>query len=200
MIDIATLTNKLIADKKKLLLAVLIVLVFLYVDFAYILKAQMQGFSATNKKVAKVSKDLDALNKDIKNMQIVKIKLADGEKKAVSKEKTILSENQITSLLQDIEGIEQKSGMEIVQMKHGTVTAGSAKKKGQVAAEPALGQLIPYDISLDINGDYHHLGAFINEIENAQVFVLVQGIKISPSVNDVTKQKISLTLKTYVKK
>ena len=53
---------------------------------------------------------------------------------------------------------------------------------------------------MDLSAGYHQLGKFINELENAQVFVIVQELKIEPQPGNYLKQKAALTLKTYVKK
>ncbi|MFA7283866.1 MAG: hypothetical protein WC066_04900, partial [Candidatus Omnitrophota bacterium] len=53
-------------------------------------------------------------------------------------------------------------------------------------------------IDLEMVGDYHSLGRFIQALEASPVFMEVQGMEISTQLPDYLKQKISLALRTYV--
>lgn len=68
-------------------------------------------------------------------------------------------------------------------------------KKGAAATD-----LSPNLIALDLICDYHSLGVFINELENAPKFMVVEELKISPYSESIFQQSVSLVIKTYVKK
>ena len=53
-------------------------------------------------------------------------------------------------------------------------------------------------ISLDLVGNYHNLGAFVNEIENARELMAVEGMKMEPDSMNYLQQKVNLILRAYV--
>jgi Tfp pilus assembly protein PilO len=184
--------DRLLLDKKKLLLVVIISLMVIILDISFVLKVQFAGLGRVAPKIAKLKGDLSSLNKGLQNMQDLTNKQAEEKSKNAVKLKKIISEGKITILLQDISETAKKDGIRISQMKYALDSSGPK----QVGSE----KLLPYLISLDLSSDYHTLGKFLNQLENGQIFVGVQDLRITPGDVDVLKQKVFVTLKTYVRK
>ena len=181
--------EQLVSDKKKLLLVGVISLIVIFIDISFVMKLQLAGLSAQGPKITKLKADMGKLNADLAKMQ--SIKNMDGKKQTgVVLLKKLISEGQITTLLQNISETAKKNGVRISQIRQAPEVV-SAKQ----ATSP-----IPYLISLDLTSDYHTIGRFLNQLENAEIFIAVQDIRITPSAENSVSQACAVTLKTYVKK
>ncbi|MCX5710138.1 MAG: type 4a pilus biogenesis protein PilO [Candidatus Omnitrophica bacterium] len=179
-------------DDKTMLAIVLCAAVFIYLDYSFILKAQTNAIKSISPKIARIKADLDNFNRDYAQMS--KMPPQALQEKKASNLKKIVEESDIASLLQDISDIANKNEIKINQLKPDKIVAGPKDKL------PGMDKLTPMTITLDMTGDYHQLGKFINALEYGPNFVAVQEIKISSQPTDFFKQKINLVLKTYVKK
>ena len=184
--------DRLVLDKKKLLFVVLISLAVIFLDISYLLKMQLAGLRKAGPKVSKLKNDLSNLNIGLQSMESLKNKEKAEKQTNAASLKKIISEGKITALLQDISETAKKNGIRISQIKH-AADPGGAK---QIGTE----KLLSYLISLDFICDYHTLGKFLNELENGQIFVSVQDLRITPGEQDAIKQKVYVGLRTYVRK
>lgn len=182
------LAHKFGLDKQKIALVIIISLLLLYADLNFILKAQRSGLSKSSAEVSKLKNDLGLLDAGLKNMEEVRAKQKVATK---SKAKKIIFESQLASLLQDISKIGKANNVKILQIK---------PSRDPAKASPAQASSSPVLISMDLICGYHNFGKFVNELENNQAFMSVEGFKIEPQAEDDLKQKITLALKTYVKK
>jgi len=179
-------------DDKTLLAVILFTAVFIYLDYSFILKAQVNALSSIQPKVSRIKADLDNFNRDYAAMS----KMPDKEAQAKKADnlKKVVEESDVASLLQDISDIANKADIKIIQLRPNKEALGAKDKI------PGLERLVPMTITLDMVGDYHQLGKFIHALEYGPNFVSVQEIRISSQPTDFFKQKINLVLKTYVKK
>jgi len=182
-------------DNKKLMLIVLISAVIFYIDFNFIFKAQIRVLGKSGTEVARLRKDLDNFKVDLKKMRDSESKQVLASQKPIFKVKSIISENQFSTLLQDISKIANNNDVRILQIKPSRMPAENQNSKVKASAN-----LNPFIINLDLSCGYHNLGKFINELENLPAFVSVRDIKIEPQDDNYVKQKVELTLITYVKK
>lgn len=180
------LLNKFGLDNKKIFLFMLLCLIMVYIDFAFITKLQLRSIGTARAKIIKLEKDLDSLNKDL-----VAIRQAKKEQIAVAETKKIISEEEIPSLLQDISNTANKYNVKIMQIKPFRDT----ETKEKLTSRRKL------LVTLDLLCGYHSLGSFINDLENAERFITVQEMKIvrSSSSSDYLYQNVNLVLRTYVK-
>jgi Tfp pilus assembly protein PilO len=183
------LVNKLALDQKKIILIIIMSVMFLYLDFNFIFKAQTAGLNKTTQELLKVKNDFKVFDAGVKSMQA--IKASQGSTKSQVKLKNAIYEIQIASLIQDISKIAQANNVKIMQIK---------PSKDNAKASSVAGKFSPVFIWLDLTCGYHDLGRFINALENNQVLISVDNLKIGSQQQDVLKQKVTLTLKTYVKK
>lgn len=176
-------------DQKTLLIIIAIAVAFLYVDFSFILKMQINGARNLGVKIGKISKEIDALNKDIALMQRESAKEPQKDK---SLNKKIITEADIPSLLQEISDAANKNSVRITQIKSAVDTKN---KDINLSAK----NLAPVIITLDLMCGYHNLGIFLNQLENSDNFISVSNLRIAREQNDYLRQRVSLELKSYVK-
>jgi Tfp pilus assembly protein PilO len=187
--DILNTWNKLELDNKKIIFIILICLVIIYVDFAFLIKMQFQTISSIASKVTTLKKDIDNLSRNLVLMQ------QNQKKQATSvKIKKIILEDDMPKLFQSISDIANKHNVKIMELK-----PIAQETKTKESADSVQGEFRPQSLALDISGGYHSLGSFIDDLENADEFIVVENFKIVPQ-QDYFRQKASLLLKTYVKK
>lgn len=178
-------------DKQKKILIIIFCVFIVYVEANYILKAQIAGLKSLNPRIARLEKDLKNLNRDLEDMRVLKGKPALEAGRAANRAVRIINESQISGLLRDISSEANKFDVRIIQIRPLRETGKSAIPGDK---------LTPVLINLDLICDYHHLGRFINSLENSAVFMGVAELRISTRTPDYLKQKVSLVIRTYVSK
>lgn len=177
------------ADSKKMLIAIAGVCVILaYADYALLIQWQIRGLNTLQPKVEQLKRDLEGVRKDLARMQDVKNRGIATKVNAKTKE--IVSEEQVTSVLQDISRMANKNLVKITQMRPSNEPSGLQDKAG----------FSSLSITLDLTGEYHHLGHFINDLENANIFLALKSLKISTQGSDYLNQRANVVVQTYVKK
>jgi len=185
--------NDIVLDKQKKILIVIFCALIIYVDTAFILKIQTGGINSLNPKIAKLKTDLNNLNRSLDNMRAAKGKQGLAAVKTIIRSSKILSEDQVSGLLQDISIEANKFDIKVDQIRPSRETVNTKNAN--------LGdKFVPILINLDLTCGYHNLGKFINGLENFLVFLSAQELKISTQLPDYMKQKVVLVLKTYVTK
>ena len=182
--------NNLKLDNKKILLIALFGLVIVYLDCAFVVKAQLGNLQALTPKVAKLKKEIAAFNSDFTVINSLKAKPG----QAGVSEKQVILEKELPDLLEYISEAGNKNNVSIMQIKPARETKSKEEKLF------AGVKFSPVYISLNVFSNYHNLGAFVNALENADKFIAVQDLKITPDKKDYMRQEANLTLKTYVKK
>lgn len=177
-------------DKQKKILLLIVFSLLVYLDYSYVLKAQLAGISVTGAKIAKLKTDLDGLTRDLDNMRSAKNGALPAADKPSDSAK-LIAEGQIPALLQDISVAANRFGIKVTQMRPSRQEKKEKTPAGQEKFETVL-------IDLEMVGDYHSLGRFIQALEASPVFMEVRGMEISTQLPDYLKQKISLALRTYV--
>ena len=176
------------ADKQKLIALTLAFVVIVYVDFSFILQAQVKASSNSKIKVTKLQADILAVKRDMSVMQ-----QNQSKDKALVQAKRIVSEGELLSLLGNISSIAKNNAVRITQINPQKSSRWPAKAGQQQSA------FLPVSIKLDMSCGYHNLGAFINDLENNEYAVSVEDIRITPDFSAGLKERVLLTLKTYVK-
>lgn len=179
-------------NAKNLTVVVLFTFIFVYLDSTFLLKRQYLKANSSVKKINKLKRQLSALEEDIAKLKEAQAR--EGQKKQALEEKKIISEDQIPALLNEIQSLANKNGVKIMEMV--------PSKDLKSSPDRALGNLatVALALRLDLICEYHSCGSFINALENSANFMSVLDIKITPDSSDKLKQKVSLLLKSYVKK
>jgi len=182
-------------DKKTILIIVSSLIIIIYLDLTFLINKQLGSIKNLGPKIGKLKKDLDTLEKDLFRIQDIQNKQAQTKQKIISKVKKIITNEEKTACLQDISDLANKNKVKIIQIKFSSES--ESQKEVKVSS---MENLTPLLITLDLSCDYHQMGAFINDLENAQIFIAVQNMKITSQTEDFLKQEVILALKTYVKK
>jgi len=182
-------------DKKKLLLAVLLSISVLYIDFSFILKSQLNSSGELRKKIIKLKTNITNSTKELSMMGNLQQKQSQTKEAISSKVKKFLTDEQISSLMEEISDIAVRNNVKIMQIKPSKEQLLKKEEK-----TPLTEKFIPLYLTMDLICGYHNLGSFICEMENNETFISVQNMRILPDKNDYLNENISLVLKTYVEK
>ncbi len=182
--------NNLELDKKKMILLIFGLVLIIYFDFSFLIKLQAALSKKIGSKVAKITQEINKTKKDLLAMQSQKNKQPNLQVKTLSKK--LISEEEVGSLLNEISDTANKNNIKIVQIKPNRQSA--VKDKKAALKQPSIG------INLELIANYYSLEAFINNLENAQNFIAVKGLKITRTEKDPFNENVSLELQTYVKK
>ncbi len=178
------------ADKQKIVAVVLAFTVIVYVDFSFILKAQVKALTDIKVKIVKLQGDILAVKRDMAMMQQSQAK----EKTSVALKRTV-SEGELLSLLERVSQIAKDNSVSVSQI--------SPQKSGRPAVKAGQPQpqsvFLSVFIKLDLSCGYHNLGAFINDLENSDYAMSVEDIRITPDPASGQRERVMVTLKTYVK-
>ena len=185
--------KKIKLDKKKAILILVVALVLAYLDYNFILSAQLKMVGEIKAKIVKLKTDINKLHKDLASLAGAQRKQQETAK-ATTKIKSLVTNGQVPQLLKEISDLANNSQVRIMQIKP------EKEIKDAKAAKSAKAQNIAGErIKLDISCDYHHLGQFLNALENSEIFLAVEEMKINSLPNDYFHQNIRLELKTYVR-
>jgi len=181
-------------EKKQIFLIVLVGVVILYVDFAFIMKLQLRGIRTLTPKIIKLKKDIDSLTKDLSGMQDLEQKAGQNKTQiGALKPREIISQDKILLLLQEISDLANKNHVKITQIN----TSKDSKVQEEVIAEE---RLLPIIVNLNLSCGYHALGSFMNDLENARQFIELEEMKIIRDPHNYLLQNVNLVLKIYAKK
>ena len=175
-------------DKKKLNLIIIVCFAVLILDIAFGIRGQLAGIKTIEPKTKKIKNDIAALEKDIAAR-----KQETTRQEGLLKAKKIISEEELSLLLQKIFKIASKNNAKVLQIKH-------TKEERAVVDKKNPPKLTVINISLDLSCAYHNLGKLINNLENSEEFVIVDRLKITSDADQYLQQNVNLGLKTYVKK
>ena len=152
-------------DKQKIALVVLSVAIFLYLDFAYVIRTQWKYIKKTGPEISQLKSDIKTLITDSSRLPAMENTQAKIEQERAKKVKRLISIEEIPLLLQFISDTANKNNVNVAQI--------NTAKDLQVEPVTSL-KLKPVLISLGISSDYHQLGKFINDLENAEDFISVR--------------------------
>lgn len=183
--------EKIVSDNKKIALVIVFSFIIAYLDYNFVLQAQLQSNKLLHSKIIKIKKDMEKLGKDLSQMQALKNEQAKMGKEAFARVKKFIFLEELPQLLKEISDIANKNQVRIMQIR----PTKEPKDKKSSQAQNFVAELI----SLDTVCNYHRFGSFLNDLENSKNFLIVEELKISANPNNYFNQDIKLVLKTYVK-
>jgi Tfp pilus assembly protein PilO len=188
---IIALVDKVAMDKKNIILAVIVGLTLIYVDFSFVLKPQLQASKVIDGKIRERKKEINKVKLDLQASRDIKLE-QEKEGKQLSKAKKIISEGEMPALLKVISDLANKNQVRLNQIKPSRDTKDAKSAKAQ--------KFDTISISLDLTAGYHQLGAFINDMENGDALVWLSDLRVVSNPNDFFHQDVRLIFKAYVKK
>ena len=188
--------NEVLEDKNKLIACLISCALVIGLDVAFVINGQINAIKQSGRKTVQLKKDLDTLNKDLRQMR------QDEAKKKTVRVKKIITERDLPSLLQYVSSVAAENSLKVMQLdsqKEGMKTGGRVSKGKKAAGQQESG-VMTVVIRLDLGSDYHTIGRFINQLECSDQVLYVDEVKIARDPADVLKQRVNLVLKTHVKK
>lgn len=190
-----TMAKGITEQQKKIVLTAIVACIILYVDFAYVLRLQLNNLKSISGKLRQVKVSLNQYNKNstyYKDLQEAFDRLKNKHRDI---EKYVFSDTDLPLFLDDLSKRAYSFDVKIMQVK--PQSGSSAKAKG---ADKALtSNFHPLLLEFDLACGYHQLGKFLSALE-ANPLVEVSQIKINSESRESTKQKVALTLKLYAQK
>lgn len=185
---------KIAQDKKNLILAGLVIVIFLYVDFSFILGGQRRAIRAVNAKITGLRAGLQNLEADLKLVEQQQAGLRVGP------EKELIAADQIPWVIDEISRLAADKGVRIHQIRpllpRALPERGTARRPAPLADE----EKTPALINLELYCGFHQLARFLAALENHSIFLEVAELEISRSDKPMPEQAINLLLRTYVDK
>lgn len=188
---LVALVDKVAMDKKNIILAVIVGLTLIYVDFSFVLKPQLAGFKVINGRIIERKKEINKLKTELQQTKDIKLE-QEKEGKQLLKSKKIISEGDMPALLKVISDLANKNQVRLNQIKPAKEIKDAKAAKAQ--------KFDVMSITLDLTADYHRLGAFINDLENNDALVWFSDLRAVSNPNDFFHQDVKLVIKAYVKK
>jgi len=180
--------TKITKDRNKLILAIFVILIILFLDFSFGLKSQRRALARINPKIVRLRKGLGNLNSDLIRMQRQEAGLTDIQVKEM------ISSGQKAWVSEEIFRLANKQQVKISQLK--TERGISASKTSQES--PPTEEYSSILIDLDVSAGYHQLARFLAELENHSILLEVEELDIKRSDKNPFEHKINSRLKTYV--
>ena len=172
-------------QKYKLILAVVILLLPVVIFYFAYFKPSNNELAKLNKQKVTLEKKLDGVRKKARNRERLQKELE--ETQIVFDEASLLlpKEQEIPQLLRDISALGRNAGLDFLSFKPGGDTP-----KDFYAEIP---------VSINVNGPYHNLGFFLDQVSKLDRIVTVDNIKMGGPKMDAGEMLLasSCTLKTY---
>ena len=119
------------------------------------------------------------------------MQIADLKSKLSLHKKKFSTKQEISSLLKGLSEMAKDSGVKIISITpHSAITSS---EQGLVA-----GGYQKFPISIKASCGYHQLGAFLNELENADTFMRVTDISIRGNAQKPVEHMVYILVNTYV--
>jgi len=179
---------KITGDRNKLILAGVVVLAILFIDFSFVLTSQRRAVRAVNSDIARLSKGLGDLEADLSRMQRQEAGLPVGQ------EKSLALAGQMPWVIEEISRLANQQGVKIFQVR--PVRGAPAQRASGRPAETE--QYLPVLINIEVSAGYHQLGRFLAALESHPVFMEVKELNIGRREKNPFEHGINLVLKTYV--
>ena len=179
---------------KKIILSGIVVVMVLYIDFSFILGAQIRALKDISYRLSKVHSSLRQYKNHTGLLKSLQADLDSLKAKGADAEKNLFSDFEIPFLLENISQIALTSNTKIMQIK--PQAQPSQKEKG--IEEKGL-HLSPIFIKLQLLSGYHQLGQFTSRIERNPLITITDVAIKAPAI-ELAKPTIELTLKVYVNK
>ena len=182
--------TKITEDKKKLTGAIVVIVAVLFIDFSFILGAQMRLLATLSPKITKLRQDLKNLNSDLIKMQRKDSGLA------TSGGKRIIQADEISWVIEEISRLADQNEVKISQIKPGRETLKKETSPSPSRREEYSSTLV----DLDVSAGYHQLARFLADLENHPVCLEVEELNIEHNEKNPFEHNVDLSLKIYVSK
>jgi type IV pilus assembly protein PilO len=172
-------------QKYKLIIAAVILLFAVVIFFFVFLKPHTDELSKLNKQKVDLVKKLERIEKKARNRERLQKELEETQIVFDETAKLLPKEKEIPQLLRDISALGRNAGLDFL-----------AFKPGQDAPKDFYAEI---PVNINVNGPYHNLGFFLDQVSKLDRIVTVDNIKMGGPKMDAGEMLLasSCTLKTY---
>lgn len=168
-----------------------LLLIFL-LDYFIIMMPQIKTLVALNPKIATLSKDLKQARLDIKSINQYQTQVAQLREKMKMVGSSILSREEIPTILENISVLANASKVKINQIM-------PMKESQQLVLTDNDGTYYSLPILVNARGSYHNIGRFLNRVETNGIAMSVVDFDMTATNDDPYRHALNLTIKTFVR-
>lgn len=183
-------------DRTKMLIILAACALLIVADIALGIGMQVRRVGEVGKQAAQTRKEIKELGSKLDDM---KKNVEQSRKKLHSKK--VISESELPALIQYVTGLASDHAIKLMQINTEKAAATQeTKKKSSKKQDSQAASSMAVVLRFDLMATYHQLGSFIGRLESSEYVIFVDELRIVRDTNDPLKEKVSLVLKTYVKK
>ena len=180
-----------IYKNQKLVIYGIIAFCIISADYVLFFKSLIADLKKTLPQAAQVHSRLTNANNAVVNIPRYEAQIKELRSRLSSYNKRFSTQQQISSLLQELSDIAKNSGVKITSVKpHSAVT------QAQQGTATAVYKKFP--ISITATCGYHQLGIFLNNLENADTFMRIADISITADTNKSSERAVYIVVNTYI--
>jgi Tfp pilus assembly protein PilO len=168
----------------------LLIFIFLF-DYFVLMQWQLRILRNLNPKISTLANDLKDANNNFQRAQQFQTEAARLREQVQKLNKSIISKEEIPSLLENISRMAQDVGVQLDQIKP---LAGL----GAPILEDKDGKYYAFPIQINARGGYHDIGRFFNKIETAQAFLSIKNFQLVASPEDTSRHLARLTIEAII--
>ncbi len=172
-------------QKYKLIIGAVVLIITIVLFFFIFFKPNADELNKLNKQKVTLEKKLDKVKKKARNKERLEKELEETQIVFDETSKLLPKEKEIPQLLRDISALGRNAGLDFLAFK-----PGKDAPKDFYAEIP---------VQINVNGPYHNLGFFLDQVSKLDRIVTVDNIKMSGPKMDAGEMLLasSCTLKTY---
>jgi type IV pilus assembly protein PilO len=172
-------------QKYKLIIGAVILILTMVIFFFTIFKPNTDELNKLNNQKVTLEKKLEQVKKKARNKERLQKELEETQVVFDEAAKLLPKEQEIPQLLRDISALGRNAGLDFLSFKPGKDTP-----KDFYAEIP---------VNINVNGPYHNLGFFLDQVSKLDRIVTVDNIKMGGPKMDAGEMLLasSCTLKTY---
>lgn len=160
----------------------------LVIYYSCLLRPQFSRFIANNREFRRLRAEVKSAEVLIANESRIRNQYENLKEESKIVERSLPSEEEISSLLESLSDIAESSGVNIQKIKPSEV----------IDEEGSM--FCAFPILIEAMAGYHQCGKFINKLENMERFIKIEGVDIKGGDKDLRYHEIKLKVVTYVMK
>lgn len=177
--------------KQKIIVFGIIGLCVVFADLRLLIGPWMKTIKTVGPKVSEAHREFAFAKDAATNIPKYRQQIAQYNDKLSLQKKRFSTNQEISSLLQELSTLAKNTDVKIVAVKPHPPIVKTEK-------EISEGAYKRFPISVRAVCGYHQLGAFLNNLENARTFMRVSDIRISTDSKNITGHQVYLLVSTYI--
>ena len=171
-------------SQKVLALSLFLGLAILGIDYFFVISPVWNKYQSAREQYTSIEKKLKASRAKVKDSELL-IYIKNMRDKIADLEKRIVTDVDMTFVLEDISGLAKDSGLVLKQILPKKEIPLKGKYKKNLYYEQLL---------FTGKGTYHSLGKFISRLENSKYVCKIESITILPNINDYHNNDVRVTI------